>query len=121
MRLGAAFQKVNFLRDLQHDHSNLGRSYFPGVDPVHLDHATKQRIENEIHADLEAAREGIGRLPRGSRLGVYVAYTYYRALFRKIQALPYDRILSQRIRVRNSDKFALLTTSYLKHGLGLIR
>lgn len=121
MRLGAAFQKVNFLRDMKDDHANLGRTYFPGVDVTRIDEATKRRIEGDIQADLEAAREGIGRLPRGSRLGVYVAYVYYLALFKKIQALPCERILRERIRVRNSDKLALLTTSYMKHSLGLIR
>ncbi len=121
MRLGAAFQKVNFLRDLKQDHRELGRTYFPGVDLAHLDNAAKRRIENDIRADLDAGRKGIGQLPRAARLGVYVAYVYYRALFRKIQALPCDRILHARIRVRNSGKLALFTTSYLRHSLGLIR
>lgn len=121
MKLGAAFQKVNFLRDLKDDHASLGRTYFPGVDATRMDNATKRRIESDIRADFDAAREGIGLLPRGSRLGVYVAYLYYRALFRKIQALPCERILRERIRVRNSGKLALLTTSYVKHSLGLIR
>lgn len=120
MKLGAAFQKVNFLRDLKDDHANLGRTYFPGVDVSRMDSSTKRRIESDIKADMDAALSGIKQLPRGSRFGVYMAYVYYLALFKKIQALPCDRILKERIRVRNSDKLALLTTSYVKHSLGLL-
>ena len=120
MRLGSAFQKVNFLRDLKDDHQNLGRTYFPGVDVSRMDSETKRMIEADIRADMDAALEGIRQLPRGSRFGVYMAYVYYLALFRKIQALPCDRILKERIRVRNRRKIALLTTSYLRHSLGLL-
>jgi len=120
MRLGSAFQKVNFLRDLKDDHQNLGRTYFPGVDVARMDSETKRMIEADIRADMDAALEGIRQLPRGSRFGVYMAYVYYLALFRKIQALPCDRILKERIRVRNRRKIALLTTSYLRHSLGLL-
>ncbi|MGV3636312.1 MAG: phytoene/squalene synthase family protein [Flavobacteriales bacterium] len=120
MRLGSAFQKVNFLRDLKDDHQNLGRTYFPGVDVSRMDSETKRHIESDIRADMDAALEGIKQLPRGSRFGVYMAYVYYLALFRKIQALPCDRILKERIRVRNRRKLALLTTSYLRHSLGLL-
>lgn len=120
MRLGSAFQKVNFLRDLKDDHLNLGRTYFPGVDVARMDSETKRMIEADIRADMDAALEGIKQLPRGSRFGVYMAYVYYLALFRKIQALPCDRILKERIRVRNRRKIALLTTSYLRHSLGLL-
>lgn len=120
MRLGSAFQKVNFLRDLKDDHLNLGRTYFPGVDVARMDSKTKRMIEADIRADMDAALEGIKQLPRGSRFGVYMAYVYYLALFRKIQALPCDRILKERIRVRNRRKIALLTTSYLRHSLGLL-
>jgi 15-cis-phytoene synthase len=120
MRLGSAFQKVNFLRDLKDDHQNLGRTYFPDVDVSRMDSETKRSIEADIRADMDAALEGIKQLPRGSRFGVYMAYVYYLALFRKIQALPCDRILKERIRVRNRRKIALLTTSYLRHSLGLL-
>lgn len=120
MRLGSAFQKVNFLRDLKDDHQNLGRTYFPGVEVARMDSETKRMIEADIRADMDAALEGIKQLPRGSRFGVYMAYVYYLALFRKIQALPCDRILKERIRVRNRRKIALLTTSYLRHSLGLL-
>lgn len=120
MKLGAAFQKVNFLRDLKDDHQNLGRTYFPDVDVKRMSAKEKEGIEEDIEADLQAALEGIKGLPRGARFGVYVAYVYYRALFRKIRAVPLERVLSERIRVRNRRKLALLTTSYLRHSLGLL-
>ena len=93
MRLGAAFQKVNFLRDLKDDHVNLGRTYFPGVDVRNMSAEDKRRIEAEIDDDFRAALEGIRQLPQGARFGVYMAYIYYMNLFRKIQALPTERIL----------------------------
>lgn len=120
MRLGAAFQKVNFLRDLKDDHHNLGRTYFPGVDVTRMDDATKRAIEADISADFDAAIQGIRQLPRGARFGVYIAYVYYLNLFRKIKALPTERILRERVRVRNRRKIALLTTSYLRHSFGLL-
>lgn len=120
MRLGAAFQKVNFLRDLKDDHVNLGRTYFPGVDVRNMSAEDKRLIEAEIDDDFRVALEGIRQLPQGARFGVYMAYIYYVNLFRKIQALPTDRILQERIRVRNRRKIALLTTSYLKHSFGLL-
>jgi phytoene/squalene synthetase len=120
MRLGAAFQKVNFLRDLKDDHQNLGRTYFPGVDVRNMSAAEKMAIERDIQDDFDAALLGIRQLPKGSRYGVYVAYVYYLALFRKIKALPTERILQERIRVRNRRKLALLTTSYLRHSLGML-
>ncbi len=120
MRLGAAFQKVNFLRDLKDDHHNLGRTYFPGVDVRTMSAADKRAIERDIQDDFDAALLGIRKLPKGSRYGVYVAYVYYLALFRKIKSMPTDRILQERIRVRNRRKLALLTTSYLRHSLGML-
>ncbi len=120
MKLGAAFQKVNFLRDLHDDHRQLGRTYFPGVDVTRLDAADKQRIEADIQADFDAALSGIRLLPKGARFGVYVAYIYYVSLFNKIKALPCDRILRERVRVRNRRKVALLTTSYLRHSFGML-
>ncbi len=120
MRLGAAFQKVNFLRDLKDDHQNLGRTYFPGVDVRNMSRAEKIAIEADIQSDFDAALQGIRELPNGARYGVYVAYVYYLALFRKIRSMPSDRILRERIRVRNRRKLALLTTSYLRHSLGML-
>ncbi|MBX2979954.1 MAG: phytoene/squalene synthase family protein [Flavobacteriales bacterium] len=120
MKLGAAFQKVNFLRDLKDDHQNLGRTYFPGIDLRNWNAETKRTIEEDIQGDFDAALTGIRQLPKGARFGVYMAYIYYLNLFRKIKALPCDRIMRERVRVRNRRKIALLTTSYLRHSFGLL-
>jgi phytoene/squalene synthetase len=120
MRLGAAFQKVNFLRDFRDDLMSLGRTYFPGLELRSMDGEMKRRIEQDIQGDLDAALKGIRELPKKARFGVYLAYVYYFALFRKIQALPTDRMLKERIRVRNRRKLALLTTSYLRHSFGVL-
>lgn len=120
MKLGAAFQKVNFLRDLKDDYQNLGRTYFPGIDLGEWNEATKRSIEADIQADLDTALVGIRELPKGARFGVYMAYIYYVALFRKIQALPASQIMAVRVRVRNRRKLALLTTSYLRHSFGML-
>ena len=108
IRLGAAFQKVNFLRDLRADHELLGRSYFPGVAFHTFDDAAKRRIEQEVREDLTVAWEGIRRLPCEARFGVQVAYTYYRALFRKIERSSAARIRSERVRISNGNKLLLV-------------
>ncbi|MFN6114554.1 MAG: phytoene/squalene synthase family protein [Flavobacteriales bacterium] len=120
MKLGAAFQKVNFLRDLKDDHQNLGRTYFPGIDMSHWNEETKRAIEDDIQADFDAALIGIRQLPKGARFGVYMAYIYYVNLFRKIKALPASRIMQVRVRVRNRRKIELLTTSYVRHSFGIL-
>lgn len=120
MRLGSAFQKVNFLRDLQEDHCALGRTYFPKVDVAGLDDAAKKRIETDLAADFKTALEGIRELPRGTRFGVYAAYIHYVALFHKIQGLSAGRIMRERIRIGKRARFRLLATSYLKHSFGVI-
>jgi phytoene/squalene synthetase len=120
MRLGAAFQKINFLRDLRADYVDLGRNYFPGVDVRRFDEKDKSMIEEAISADLREGYAGIRQLPRGARLGVYVAYVYYSALFRKIKNTPSELVLRKRIRIPNRHKAGLLAYSYLKHQLNLI-
>jgi len=120
MKLGSAFQKVNFLRDLKDDHQSLGRTYFPGIDVERLTAGEKERIEADIQSDFSAALIGIRQLPKGARFGVYVAYVYYMALFRKIRALPTERILQERIRVRNRYKIALFTKSLVRHSFGML-
>lgn len=119
-RLGAAFQKINFLRDLHADYKELGRAYFPGLDVEHFDEVTKKRIEQEIEDDFAEAYKGIVQLPKNARLGVYVAYVYYYRLFRKIEALPSNRVLEERIRINNQRKVALFIGSYFRHSLNLI-
>ncbi|MBC7923367.1 MAG: phytoene/squalene synthase family protein [Ferruginibacter sp.] len=114
-RLGAAFQKVNFLRDVKSDYQERGRVYFPGVDFNAFTGDAKQRIEEDIQCDFDAAYQGILRLPRSARLGVYLAYIYYLRLFKKIRQLPVSRILSERVRVPRNQKLALLVQTYFRH------
>ncbi len=120
MRLGAAFQKINFLRDLKDDYQELGRTYFPGTDLSQFNEKAKREIEEEIHQDFQDGYTGIKMLPRSSRLGVYVAYVYYLRLFYKIRRTPSHQLLNQRIRIPNQRKAALFVKSYLQHSLNLI-
>ena len=120
MKLGAAFQKINFLRDLHADYAGLGRSYFPGMDIRKFDETEKGKIEKSIAADFHDGFQGIRQLPRGARLGVYVAYLYYMALFRKIRNLPSHRVLESRVRIPNRHKLAILGYSFVRHQLNLI-
>jgi phytoene/squalene synthetase len=120
MSLGSAFQKVNFLRDLKDDFTNLGRTYFPGLDVRGFNAAEKQEIENDIENDFAAALAGIKILPKSSMFGVYVAYVYYRNLFQKIKSIPPDSVMLKRIRINNYRKLGLLFTSYFRHSLNMI-
>jgi len=120
MSLGAAFQKVNFLRDLKADFLGLGRSYFPGIDLDKFDEACKKKVEASIEKDFNHALVGIKQLPRSARFGVYVAYVYYLALFRKIKNTPSDAVIKSRIRIRNRQKARLLAYSFVKHQLNLL-
>ena len=120
MSLGSAFQKINFLRDLNADYLHMGRTYFPGLDFEKFDNAKKSEIEQSIKIDFEEGLKGIKLLPRSSRFGVYVAYVYYMALFNKIKNTPCERVLQSRIRIRNRHKATLLAYSYVKHQLNLI-
>jgi 15-cis-phytoene synthase len=120
MKLGSAFQKVNFLRDLRDDFIGLGRTYFPDVQITSFDESSKRRIEESISRDFAEAFAGIKQLPRGSRFGVYIAYVYYLALFRKIRNTPSDRVLKSRISIKKREKARLLAYSYVKHQLNMI-
>lgn len=120
MKLGSAFQKVNFLRDLKDDYTTLGRVYFPGIDMNDFSEHNKKQIEADIEKDFEAAFCGIKKLPAKSMFGVYVAYMYYRRLFQKIKSLPSGRIMQQRIRIPNYQKLSLLFASYCRHSLNMI-
>ncbi len=113
MKLGAAFQKVNFLRDLREDYKVLGRTYFPGVDISNFDMRTKVEIEAEIADDFAIALKGIRKLPSGSRNGVHLAYVYYKSLFDKIRRLPPTRLLAGRVRINNGKKLTLMVNTYL--------
>lgn len=112
--LGAAFQKINFLRDMKSDFEDRGRVYFPGVDFTKFTMEDKCRIEKEIKSDFDGALEGILKLPKGARFGVYVAYVYYLRLFKKIRATSPCQVLKSRIRVNNGEKIYLLFRSAVK-------
>lgn len=120
MKLGSAFQKINFLRDLNADYFQLGRTYFPEMNFDLFDQNMKTKIEHEIELDFKAGYEGIKKLPKDARFGVYMAYRYYIKLFHKIQKTDAHIILGQRIRIPDNKKVRLLFTSYLRHNLNLL-
>jgi len=120
MKLGSAFQKVNFLRDLKADYHHLGRTYFPGVDLNYFDAETKRSIEKDIQDDFDQAFEGIKRLPATSKYGVYLAYVYYTSLFNKIKRTPPQVILNERVRIPNKQKYALLVGSYVRYRMNMV-
>lgn len=119
-RLGSAFQKVNFLRDIRSDFVDRGRVYFPGVDFNKFTVAEKRQIEEDIAADFRAALEGIRGLDHGSRRGVYLAYSYYQALFARIRKTPPEAVTGQRFRISNTRKLWLLLKVIVKDGAGLL-
>lgn len=120
MSLGSAFQKINFLRDLHADYLGMGRVYFPNLEIDQLDAKAKAEIEADIEADFNHGMEGIRQLPKSARLGVYVAYIYYRSLFNKIKKLQPEAILMERIRIPNPQKVALFAGSYVRNSLNLL-
>lgn len=121
MRLGSAFQKVNFLRDLKDDYEVLNRSYFPNIDLGKLDAASKDLIIDEIEADFEYAfSNGILNLPTEAKFGVYMAYRYYRRLLKKLHKIPLEKIMDSRIRISDPMKINLLARSYVKYKLNII-
>jgi phytoene/squalene synthetase len=118
--LGAAFQKVNFLRDIKADYSDLSRMYFPGCDFNNFTERDKKQIEAGIHNDFKEAYKGILKLPMKSRFGVYVAYKYYLSLFKKIKGLEPARVLQTRIRIPDYKKAMIVFRAGVKNQLGLI-
>lgn len=119
-KLGAAFQKVNFIRDIKSDFEERGRVYFPGVDFNDFTKETKKELEDDIQRDFDEALEGILRLPKGAKLGVYLAYRYYLKLFRKIRQLPASKIKQERIRINDSMKMRILVTTYFQHRINAL-
>jgi len=114
MKLGSAFQKVNFLRDLKDDFNLLGRTYFPDLNLKEFTLQTKKQIEEDIAADFSMALPGIKKLPRSSRMGVYLAYIYYQSLFNKIKRMPVQGLLTKRVRINNGKKIGLMFNSLLQ-------
>jgi phytoene synthase len=120
MKLGAAFQKVNFLRDLKADYMDLGRTYFPGVNFSQFSKADKETIQREIEEDFKLALIGIKLLPTSSRRGVYLAYYYYKKLYLRIKETPPDKVMNARIRIPDYDKVGLMFRSLLRHQFDLL-
>ncbi len=121
MNLGSAFQKVNFLRDLKEDYENLSRTYFPNTNLDSLNEESKMIIIEEIEENFNRGYQGILQLPHDSKLGVFVAYRYYKRLLKKLQQTPAIEIKNARIRVPNVEKIGLLTRSYVKYQLNLVK
>jgi phytoene/squalene synthetase len=120
MSLGSAFQKINFLRDLNADYVGMGRVYFPNIGMSELNENSKKEIEQDIEFDFDQGLLGIKMLPKKARLGVYVAYIYYRSLFNKIKSLNANNILEERIRIPNRQKIWLFAGSYVRNTLDLL-
>ena len=118
--LGAAFQKVNFLRDIKSDHNGLARVYFPGCDFNNFSEEDKRVIEEDIYSDFNTAYDGIFKLPLKARFGVYVAYKYYLSLFKKIKKMKPARVLEKRIRIPNYHKAFIIFRAGVKNQLRLI-
>jgi 15-cis-phytoene synthase len=119
--LGAAFQKVNFLRDIKDDYLSRGRTYFPNVNlGIALDETAKLEIQKDIELDFDKAYAGIIHLPKGSRIGVLTAYRFYRNLFNKICKVNSKQIMESRVRVSNAEKAALLVYSMMSNKLNML-
>lgn len=120
MKLGSAFQKVNFLRDLKADFEDLNRTYFPNTDLTKLTEASKKEIIEDIENDFKLAYEGILRLPIEAKFGVYTAYRYYKRLLKRLKATPSTEIKNTRIRVPSYQKLEILARCYVKYRLNLL-
>lgn len=121
MKLGSAFQKVNFLRDLKSDFEELNRSYFPNVNFANLNQQSKEDIINDIESDFYIAyHQGILKLPVEAKFGVYMAFRYYKRLLNKLKKVPSSKIIETRVRISNPMKINLLARSYVKYKLNLI-
>jgi phytoene/squalene synthetase len=120
MKLGSAFQKINFLRDLKADYHELGRTYFPDINMDEFTSKVKKEIEEDIAKDFHEGYQGIIQLPKDARFGVYMAYIYYYKLFTKIKSTSAQTILNERVRIPNNKKYSLFVFSYLRHNLNMI-
>jgi 15-cis-phytoene synthase len=118
--LGAAFQKVNFLRDMRADLEERGRIYFPGINFDHFTETDKQQIAQDVEKDFADGLKGIKLLPKGTRLGVYIAYSYYLQLFKKISHTPVSTLLQQRVRVSDARKLSLYCKAVMQQKFNFI-
>lgn len=119
-KLGSAFQKINFLRDMKQDMEVLDRCYFPGVTRQNFNDFHKQKIIGQIETEFSEALTGIRMLPDNARLGVYTAYVYYTKLLEKIKKTPAPKLISKRVRISDSTKMFLLMQTFLFHKTGLL-
>ena len=115
MKLGAAYQKINFLRDLRADFQSMGRSYFPDIDLTKFTHEDKIVIEREIENDFREGYEGLKLLPKSAFFGVYLSYAYYFALFQKIRNTSAEKVILERIRISDIKKYMILLKLYFKY------
>lgn len=113
MKLGSAFQKINFLRDIKSDNEILHRNYFSVTDFDSFSNTQKKSIEKEIESELNEALKGITQLPFSSRRGVFLSYLYYKNLFSKIKKMNVERIMNERIRISNCQKLTLIFDSMI--------
>ena len=120
MKLGSAFQKINFLRDLKDDYYILGRTYFPNINLQHFTDEEKRQIEAEINEEFREALIGIRKLPASSKFGVYLAYRYYQSLLKKIAKTTAATITRQRIRIPDTEKFSLMMRSYIQYKTSIL-
>jgi len=120
MKLGSAFQKINFLRDINSDYRTLNRTYFPDVDLANFSDLEKKAIEQDIEQELKDALEGIRQLPASSRKGVYLAYTYYKKLFIKIKKSSAQSVMSRRLRIANGRKFTIIFSALIKYRMKML-
>lgn len=120
MKLGSAFQKVNFLRDLKDDYQILGRTYFPNINMDVFDNDLKSNIESDIENEFKEALQGIKKLPASSKFGVYLAYKYYLSLFKKIKNASAQHILNERVRIPNGKKLSLMMSSYVQFKMTIL-
>tara|TARA_X000000368_G_scaffold164856_1_gene130022 strand:- start:395 stop:1234 length:840 start_codon:yes stop_codon:yes gene_type:complete len=120
MALGSAFQKVNFLRDLNADYHDLNRTYFPNLDFKNFDEQSKMLIMEDIENDFKKALKGIYELPNNSKFGVYAAYKYYKRLLIKLKKTSYMKIKNERVRVPNYQKVDVLARSYVRYRLNIL-
>lgn len=119
-KLGSAFQKVNFLRDLKDDYQILGRTYFPGIEMEMFCNRVKCEIEKDIEQEFKEALIGIRKLPVSARFGVYLAYKYYWSLFKKIQKTSAEKIVTERVRIPNAKKMTVMLSSYVQYKTTLL-
>jgi phytoene synthase len=120
MKLGSAFQKINFLRDINADYCILNRTYFPEINLEAFSNTEKKAIENEVEKELKDALRGIILLPASSRQGVYLAYVYYKKLFDKIKKSSAESVMSKRFRISNGRKFAIMVGSLVRHQMNVL-